>query len=122
MATEISYMATEISYAATEISYAATGFSYAATGFSYAATEISYAIGWTGHVWGERFSSRIISETTDFLWVREYIAENPVKVGLVKWAVEWIFGSLYHRLHRLTSLVDDVVPDTFDDPPLVGQV
>ncbi|MDR1215778.1 MAG: transposase [Treponema sp.] len=80
------------------------------------------ANGRTGHVWGERFYSRIISGITDFLRVREYIAENPVKAGLVEQAAEWVFGSLYHRLHRLTSLVDDAVSDIFDDPPLVGQV
>jgi hypothetical protein len=52
----------------------------------------------------------------DFLRARECIAENPVKAGLVERAAEWVFGSLYHRLHRLTSLVDDadVVSDTFD--------
>jgi REP element-mobilizing transposase RayT len=54
------------------------------------------------HVWEERFYSRIIKRITDFLRVREYIAENPVKAGLVEQAAEWIFGSLYHRLHRLT--------------------
>jgi hypothetical protein len=69
------------------------------------------ANGRKGHVWGERFYSRIISGITDFLRVREYIAENPVKAGLVERAAEWVFGSLYHRLHRLTSLVDDVASD-----------
>jgi hypothetical protein len=78
--------------------------------------------GRTGHVWGERFYSRIISGITDFLRVREYIADNPVKAGLVEQAVEWMFGSLYHRLHRLTSLVDDAVSEVFDDPPFVSQV
>jgi hypothetical protein len=46
----------------------------------------------------------------DFLRVREYIAENPVKAGLVERAVEWIFGSLYHRLRpgRPSDLLDDI--------------
>jgi putative transposase len=39
------------------------------------------ANGRKGHVWGERFYSRIISGITDFLRVREYIVENPVKAG-----------------------------------------
>jgi hypothetical protein len=55
------------------------------------------------------------------LQVRDYIAENPVKAGLVEQAAAWMFGSLYHRLHRLTSLLDDAVSDVFNDPPL-GQV
>jgi putative transposase len=67
-----------------------------------------------GHVWGERFYSRIIKGIADFLRAREYIADNPVKAGLVERAAEWVFGSLYHRLHRITSLLDDVVSDTFD--------
>jgi putative transposase len=69
------------------------------------------AQGRKGHGWGEQFYSRIIKGIMDFLRVREYIAENPVKAGLVERAAEWVFGSLYHRLHRLTSLVDDVVSD-----------
>jgi hypothetical protein len=43
-----------------------------------------------------------------------YIAENPVKDELVEQAEACMFGSLYHRLHRLTSLLDDAVPDIFD--------
>jgi hypothetical protein len=39
--------------------------------------------------------------------VREYIEENPVKAGLVERAVEWVFGSLYHRLHGLSELLDE---------------
>ncbi|MDR1219925.1 MAG: transposase [Treponema sp.] len=73
-----------------------------------------------GHVWGERFYSRIINGMKDFLRAREYIAENPVKAGLAERAAEWMFGSLYHRLHRMTSLLDDVdaVSDTFDGAEL----
>jgi putative transposase len=62
--------------------------------------------GLKGHVWGERFYSRIISGIMDFLRVREYIAENPVKAGLVEQAVDWVFGSLYHRLHGQTDLLE----------------
>jgi hypothetical protein len=65
-----------------------------------------------GHVWGERFYSRIINGMADFLRVREYIAENPVKAGLAERAAEWVFGSLYHRLHRRSSVLDDAVSDT----------
>jgi REP element-mobilizing transposase RayT len=72
------------------------------------------AHGRTGHVWGERFYSRIIGGMADFLRVREYIAENPVKAGLVERAAEWVFGSLYHRLRpcRPSDLLDDMVSDT----------
>ncbi|MDR0784301.1 MAG: transposase [Treponema sp.] len=39
------------------------------------------AHGRKGHVWGERFYSRIIGGIDDFLRTREYITENPVKAG-----------------------------------------
>jgi putative transposase len=67
-----------------------------------------------GHVWGERFHSRIINGMRDFLRMREYIDENPVKAGRAERAADWVFGSLYHRLHRPSSLLDDVASDTFD--------
>jgi hypothetical protein len=59
-------------------------------------------------------AKRIIKGMGDFLRVREYIAENPVKAGHVERAAEWMFGSLYHQLHRTSNLLDDVVSDTFD--------
>ncbi|MDR0785746.1 MAG: transposase [Treponema sp.] len=69
------------------------------------------AHGRKGHVWGERFYSRIIGGIDDFLRTREYIADNPVKAGLVERAAEWAFGSLYHRLHRQSDLVDEPILD-----------
>ncbi|MDR0411707.1 MAG: hypothetical protein LBH75_07010 [Treponema sp.] len=39
---------------------------------------------------GERFYSRITNRIVDFLWMREYIANNPVKAGLVERTAEWI--------------------------------
>ena len=39
--------------------------------------------------------------------MRTCIEENPVKAGLVERAVEWMFGSLYHRLHGLSELLDE---------------
>jgi putative transposase len=64
------------------------------------------AHGVKGHLWGERFYSRIIRGAMDFFRVREYIEENPVKAGLVERAVDWVFGSLYHRLHGQRELLE----------------
>jgi putative transposase len=66
--------------------------------------------GKTGHVWGERFFSRIIEDKRAFEAVDNYINENPVKAGLVERAEEWIFGGLYHRLKGLFDLIDPL-PD-----------
>jgi putative transposase len=65
------------------------------------------AHGRKGHLWGERFYSRIISGTSDFLRTREYIEENPVKAGLAEQAADWVFGSLYYQLHRQYCLLDE---------------
>ncbi|MDR1073040.1 MAG: hypothetical protein LBL45_05115 [Treponema sp.] len=42
-----------------------------------------------------------------FLRVREYIADNPVRAGLVEQAAEWMFGSLYYSPHRTTRLLGE---------------
>jgi REP element-mobilizing transposase RayT len=62
--------------------------------------------GTDGHLWGERFYSRIIKDVDDFLKTDNYIEENPVKAGLVRKAHDWLFSGLFHRLHKIFSLVD----------------
>jgi putative transposase len=61
-----------------------------------------------GHVWGERFFSRIIRDEQDFTRTSGYIDENPVKANLTKEAKDWIFGGLFHKLRRIVGLVDEV--------------
>jgi putative transposase len=51
----------------------------------------------TGHVWGERFFSRIIAGIVDFLRVFIYIDENPVYAQLVEHSWLWEFGGLRHH-------------------------
>jgi putative transposase len=43
----------------------------------------------TGHIWGERFFSRIIRNTEDYVAVMEYIDYNPIKAGLATTVEEW---------------------------------
>ncbi|MDR0562336.1 MAG: transposase [Spirochaetaceae bacterium] len=64
-----------------------------------------------GHLWGERFFSRIIKDERDFERVSEYIDENPVKAKLVIKPEHWRFGGLFHRLRRIFGLIDQM-PDT----------
>jgi putative transposase len=64
------------------------------------------AHGIKGHLWGERFFSRIVEGIADFLRVKEYIANNPVKAGLVERAVDWVFGSVYQRMHGQIDLLE----------------
>jgi putative transposase len=65
--------------------------------------------GTKGHLWGERFFSRIIRDERDFAVTSGYIDENPVKAKLVKEAKEWKFGGLFHRLRGIIGLVDELL-------------
>jgi putative transposase len=51
----------------------------------------------SGHVWGQRFFSRIIAGIVDFLRVFIYIDENPVYAQLVDHPRKWEFGGLWHH-------------------------
>ena len=61
----------------------------------------------SGHLWGDRFFSRIILGILDFLRVFIYIDYNPVIAGLVEKPEQWMFGGLWHHKMRyleITSL------------------
>jgi len=60
----------------------------------------------SGHLWGERFFSRIISGLIDFLKVFTYIDNNPVAAGLVNLPGQWLFGGLWHHQNGYTDIVD----------------
>jgi putative transposase len=62
-----------------------------------------------GHLWGERFFSRIIRNIEDFQAVSRYIDENPVKAKMVENANDWKFGGLFHRLKGLTGIIDYLI-------------
>jgi putative transposase len=49
-----------------------------------------------GHVWGERFFSKIISSMGEFIKTFLYVTENPVNAQIVRRIDEWRFGGLWH--------------------------
>ena len=59
-----------------------------------------------GHLWGDRFFSRIIMGFFDFLKVYLYIDYNPVTAGLVKKPEEWRYGGLWHHKKGSTEIID----------------
>ena len=59
----------------------------------------------TGHVWGERFFSRIIAGAVDLVRVFMYIDDNPVEAGLVRRPEEWKFGGLWHHKKEIFNIV-----------------
>jgi putative transposase len=66
--------------------------------------------GTKGHVWGERFFSRIISDETDLAQTSTDIDDDPVKENLVKKAKDWKFGGMFHKVQRIIWLVD-ILPE-----------
>jgi putative transposase len=80
----------------------------------------NYAKAWNkehcvrGHLWGDRFFSRIIRGDREFLRVFEYISRNPVEAGLAGSAEEWEYGGVWHFLKGETSILDS--------PPLIKAV
>lgn len=60
----------------------------------------------SGHVWGERFFSRILRTLREFLTIFDYIDENPVRAGLVYFRDEWVFGGLFHRRNGIKGVID----------------
>jgi REP element-mobilizing transposase RayT len=60
----------------------------------------------TGHVWGERFFSRIIRSFQDFINVVQYIDDNPAKAVLVSNPRDWQFGGLWQDRTGIASVLD----------------
>lgn len=63
-------------------------------------------MGLTGHVWGERFKSRIITDFADFLRTLGYIDANPVRIGLVATPEDWPYGGPGFRKRDKDRLMD----------------
>lgn len=51
---------------------------------------------WSGHVWGERFYSRIIEDEEEMAAIFRYIGDNPVNAGMVKKPEEWKYSGIWH--------------------------
>ncbi len=62
--------------------------------------------GYTGHVWGERFFSRILSGFRELLAVFAYIDNNPVQASLIEDPRTWRFGGLWHNRTGCRDIVE----------------
>jgi len=59
----------------------------------------------SGHLWGDRFFSRIIMGFLDFLHVFLYINYNPVMAGIAEQPEEWMYGGLWHYKKGRTDIL-----------------
>jgi putative transposase len=66
--------------------------------------------GLTGHIWGQRFFSRIIESLQEYLQISGYIDENPVKAGFVASPGDWPYGGGFHRRGGRHDIVDPLPP------------
>jgi putative transposase len=72
----------------------------------------NYAKAWNkahgvkGHLWGDRFFSKIIRTGRSFLRVFEYISQNPVHAGLAGRPEDWEFSGVCHFVKGETSIID----------------
>jgi putative transposase len=66
------------------------------------------ARGLTGHVWGDRFFSRVICNLRVLLQVFEYIDDNPVLAGKVENKLDWRWGGLWHHRMGCHGIVGDL--------------
>ncbi|MDP2792140.1 MAG: transposase [Rectinemataceae bacterium] len=61
----------------------------------------------TGHVWGSRFFSRIISGLRELQQLFEYIDDNPVKANQVIDPRDWRYGGLGHDREGCREILDE---------------
>jgi putative transposase len=59
-----------------------------------------------GHLWGNRFFSKIIHDVSHLFQVIDDIDKKPERSGMVERAEEWVFGGLYHHVHGKTDVVE----------------
>ncbi len=64
-------------------------------------------LGLTGHVWGERFFSRIIEGFGDLIQVFKYIDGNPVKARGAVVGRDWPHGGLWHARTGCREILDE---------------
>jgi len=62
--------------------------------------------GLQGHVWYDRFKSKIVDGLRNFLHAFRYIAENPVKAGLAHNAWEYPYGGVFFLKSRNFHIVE----------------
>lgn len=64
-----------------------------------------------GHVWYDRFKSKVIKSYRQLIATFNYICTNPVKAELVKTSSEYEYGGLWYMINRKFELVEP--PDSF---------
>jgi putative transposase len=64
----------------------------------------------TGHVWGERFFSKILNSRGEYLKTFRYVTDNPAEAQLTGRIDEWEFGGLWHFIRGIRDILGEL-PD-----------
>jgi len=65
----------------------------------------------TGHVWYDRFCSKIIEDIRQLITTFRYIAENPVRAGIVNKPDEYKYNGITFIKNKLFDILEP--PDSF---------
>ena len=60
----------------------------------------------TGHVWQDRFKSKVIESFQQLIATFKYICNNPVKAEMVECSEEYPYGALWFIRHRRFCIVE----------------
>lgn len=66
-------------------------------------------LGRSGHLWGERFFSKIIGSVREYVRISEYIDNNPLKAGLINNNEVWRYSGKYYRFINKYSLLEKYI-------------
>ena len=70
------------------------------------AIQFNKRLGLSGHVWYDRFKSKIVDGLYDFLHAFRYIAENPVRAGIVRFPWEYFSNGVTYLRNRDFRLIE----------------
>jgi len=71
------------------------------------ALRLNKRFSWRGHVWYDRFKSRIVDGLREFVHAFCYIAENPIRAGIVRFP--WEYG--YNGVRYLRNLDFEIMEE-----------
>jgi putative transposase len=62
----------------------------------------------TGHVWGERFFSKILGSLGEFIKTFAYVMQNPVRARLCGRIDQWEYGGLWHFIRGNRDILGEL--------------
>ncbi len=65
---------------------------------------------WHGHVWYDRFKSRIVDGLREFIHAFCYIAENPIRAGITRFPWEYRFSGVNCLRNLDFDLIEEPSP------------